>query len=119
LESYCTEGKRQWRFVPPVDSFDLSLSSQPRPPDILLSLAPDAGLSSSVLLLSDVQLANSQPQMIDSPVSPEGAALNNLPSLPEFTPVSEATFTWGATNSQDFCHSLEAMHLSRNCALAK
>ena len=49
-----------------------------------------------------------------------GARSVASPALPDFSPASDASFTWGSMDSQSFCHTLEAtyqevVHWRSNC----
>ena len=61
---------------------------------------------------------NSSPPSSSSPVSL--SAGKSSANLPDFPCALEAQFTWGSTDSQSFCHALEAayqevVHWRRNC----
>lgn len=51
---------------------------------------------------------------------PLGAGSVASPALPDFSPASDASFTWGSMDSHSFCHTLEAtfqevVHWRSNC----
>ena len=96
-------GRKKWRFVAPVD---LSVPS-------LITQSPST--ISPVNLESEALLVRSQ-----SADLPLGVGSVDSPALPDFSPASDASFTWGSMDSQSFCHTLEAIyqevvHWRSNC----